>query len=408
MKRVVTQIRSDISRLVGHAWMALGVVALTLPLAAPAADMKDYFPPEMASFFGSPSKKVVAIAFAPGGTTLAVAYDYPTRVCLWNVAKRSPPTIVLQERPESPAIVRALVFSPDGTRLAVSIEKLPTTGSARADVRFYDAERGQLLQSIPGAGSKLLAFSPDGKLFVSGMRVWTMPEGKLSRTLEVTQRDFWVFGSAFSPDGGLFAVAGFVAGNRPHPSPVAFLFDLKTGKVLKSLLCPDEVPHSTCVDCNALKFSPNGKSVAIGTIEDWFYLWNIDDDRATVVRRPGGRWWNIAISSDGQLLAASGAGGSILFWDISKHKELCSVDGHLGSVYGMEFSPNGLVLASGGADGAVRLWEPENASKTKWKSRTLEIVDYRKMNLGTDPARTPARASSIPRANAERPDVKKP
>jgi WD40 repeat protein len=92
----------------------------------------------------------------------------------------------------------------------------------------------------------------------------------------------------------------------------------------------------------------------IGSIS--FRLEKLDEVKA--VYREGGRWWAVKYSPDGQLIAASGAGGTVLLWDMNHDKELCALNRHSGSVYAVEFCPKGNLLATGGMDGVVRLWGP--------------------------------------------------
>ncbi len=86
----------------------------------------------------------------------------------------------------------------------------------------------------------------------------------------------------------------------------------------------------------------------------------------TVVTRRGGRWWAVDFSPNGELLAVSGQGGTVLIWDVKNERILSALKGHLNSVYDLKFSPKGNLLASGGMDGTVRLWGPKRFGRG-WK-----------------------------------------
>lgn len=65
----------------------------------------------------------------------------------------------------------------------------------------------------------------------------------------------------------------------------------------------------------------------------------------------------LAISPDGNLLAAGGDDGMIRLWDPQAGQLLQSWAGHEGSVEALAISPDGTFLVSGGADKTVRVWD---------------------------------------------------
>ncbi|HEX8335804.1 MAG TPA: WD40 repeat domain-containing protein, partial [Pyrinomonadaceae bacterium] len=107
-----------------------------------------------------------------------------------------------------PGIIHALVFSPDGARLA--------SGSRDRLVRLWDARTGALLDALEGHEGpvKAVAFSPDGKRLVSRgedgtLRVWDSATGETLKVLRVEEGGVWSHETlAFSPDGGTLATAG--------------------------------------------------------------------------------------------------------------------------------------------------------------------------------------------------------
>ncbi|HIK21267.1 MAG TPA: hypothetical protein IGR15_09460 [Synechococcus sp. M44_DOE_062] len=65
----------------------------------------------------------------------------------------------------------------------------------------------------------------------------------------------------------------------------------------------------------------------------------------------------LAISPDGNLLAAGGDDGMIRLWDPHAGELLQTLAGHKGSIEALAISPDGTFLVSGGADKTVRVWD---------------------------------------------------
>src|SRR5205823_5290415 len=118
-------------------------------------------------------------------------------------------------------LVRAVAFSPDGTRLVVDAARgvrvydahtgraLPAPGSVGGTARVGDASTGQPLFGRKGVGGRVrgLVFSPDGTRLVTAagsVRVWGAHTGQARGEFKGAGEAY----VAFSPDGTRLATAG--------------------------------------------------------------------------------------------------------------------------------------------------------------------------------------------------------
>ena len=173
---------------------------------------------------------VGALQFSPDGGRLAVASSQGT-ISIHDLAGGKAPVKMVGE----PDLRKWLTFSPNGKMVAGSWQ-VRTSGSSQSSFRIWDATTGKVLHNIPGSFFAS-AFSPDGGTFaVSG------------------------FASAFSPDGGTFAVSGL---------ETTYIYDTATGREVQRL--PDCHQHIW-----ALAFSPDGKMLATGQGQH-IRLWNTEN-----------------------------------------------------------------------------------------------------------------------------------
>ena len=128
---------------------------------------------------------------------------------------------------------------------------------------------------------------------------------------------------------------------------------------------------------NALAFSPDGKTLAVGGGEPSrggeIQLWNLETNRKTsdVPKAHVDAVLALEFSPDGKTLASSGADRLVRLIDCATSKVLRGLEGHTGQVLSLNWRADGRQLATAGADNAVKVWD----TKTGLRVRGVEGFD---------------------------------
>jgi WD40 repeat protein len=258
---------------------------------------------------------VCSVTFSPDGKTLAVA-EYPGVIRLWQVTE-SRERLTIKAPAWTPGTV---AFSPDGRRLAAGLWTGSKDGVSPPGngVAIWDTATGKLERRMTGHtdGVNAVAFSPDGKLLVSGgsdgvAKVWDTASGRERATLgfpSLTKRlgvvlPAWVEAVAFSPDGRTFVTS---AGSRLAP----------------------------------------GKSAGIGEVT----VWSAETQRELATLKGfDGIVLGLVFSPDGGLLATAGGDGVIRLWTTAAYQQVGEMKGGAPVV----FSPDGRELVTSVEGGAL-------------------------------------------------------
>jgi WD40 repeat protein/DNA-binding SARP family transcriptional activator/energy-coupling factor transporter ATP-binding protein EcfA2 len=272
-----------------------------------------------------------------------------TRGALLSTVGKSPRLTGLHHEFGANMFMTAL--SPDGSVLAVC--HLDNT------LRFWDMPaRTPRTAPIHAHGGPLRScgtFSKDGRIFATGgsdgmVRLWDPANGHPLGTPN-KGHEGPVMVPAFSPDGHRLATVGVdgllriwnVPSNAPATSPV------QLGQISRSV-----------------QYSPDGKLLAVGTLEGTVRLLDAKtfDQIGKPLPVPPGDVLSVAFSPDGTLLATATAQDAVILWDVRARTQRGQpLVGHEGQVLSVRFSPDGSTLASGDLAGRVVLWDVDSGTR---------------------------------------------
>ncbi len=122
---------------------------------------------------------------------------------------------------------------------------------------------------------------------------------------------------------------------------------------------------------NSLAFSPDGKTLAIGSGEPSrsgdITLWDMATGKLTTdyAERHLDSIFALDFSPDGKLLASGGADKAVRITDLSTGKVVKVFEGHTHHVLGLSWRADGRLLASSGADNVVKVWDWTTGDRRK-------------------------------------------
>jgi WD40 repeat protein len=327
------------------------------------------------------------VAFVARGAVLIAGFT-DGRLRRWDLSTREPITPPWRG---SPASIRDL---------AVRLDDKFVTGNQDTTVILWDADRDDALSTaLPeehAGGVSGLIFTGVGRDLISGgydktVDLWDAEKRRV-RTL-VKTHPATIQSLAVSPDRRLFA---FRDGKR-LVSIGSFAEIQSAGQTLEGLQA-----------FSNLAFADGGKTLLFG-VDKGVLFWDVDrrsvkvvvpteapiisvaiadaanlvaaadrngtitlvDDRTHQLKgktiRHEGNIPSLALSPDGELLAAAGENGSIMVWRVSDGKLAWSKQlAHGQETMVLTFAGTGSTLASGGADGRIELWDAATGQSAGW------------------------------------------
>jgi serine/threonine-protein kinase len=261
-----------------------------------------------------------------------------------------------------PSRVFALAVSPDGTTLAVA-------GEAGV-ISLHDVSTGRQIGSFTGhqSGVESLAFSPDGAILASAgwdhtVRLWDRESKKGIAVLRGLERH--VLCVRFSPDGKLVAASEGQSG-VPHTQQMPC--QIRIWDTYSHMEVRNFPAHFNSIF--ALAFSPDGKTLASGSMDQTVSLWDVATGKLRENFTPGetgtrtGMGGAGGIGSTRALVGPGASSGATAASSASSASSTSSPRPDVVLPHGDKiearsaaYSPDGKVLITGGSGGALIRWE---------------------------------------------------
>jgi WD40 repeat protein len=305
---------------------------------------------------------LLSVALSPDGKTAAMS-GYGSTVSLWSLVDPGVPRIDLPV----PFSVRAVAFAPSGSQLVATggtgIFSVWDAGALARDARPIRTVRWD------GGNGRAAVFARRGTLLVTAseedgtVEFWdparlggfeimspVHPQVPLSPLL---------MDVALSPDG---------QGASVHWMGEVGVFDVAKRRIKWIRTIPPE-SHArpwgdkSTVGPNAVAFSSDGRTAAVGCADHRTRVWDIDSARQDLLLDHGAWVRAVAFSPSGKLLATAGDNGDVRLWELPSGKLRAACTSQAGPSRCLAFAADGCALAVGVDHVLVELLGPSTGDR---------------------------------------------
>jgi WD40 repeat protein len=234
------------------------------------------------------------LAFSPDSSTI-VSVTTNGEVAIWTLTGEVPRLV--RTLTNTPASRIAPFFSPDGKLLAIC--------SVTDEASIWNWRAGSRITSLKEEGPRkhieFCSFSPDGRILFTkyehdSIRLWNTTDwaqGELIPNDPLQVQAISLDSHWLATGSGLY--------------PKLKLWDLVAHKV-------EELPSgSGSIDC--LAFSPDRRTLAVGTMDGWVNLWHLPSRQQIIsIKAHRSEASRAVFSPDGRILATTGIDGNLRLW----------------------------------------------------------------------------------------------
>jgi len=228
-------------------------------------------------------------------------------------------------------------FSPDGKRVV--------TASSDRTAKIWDRKKSFRLMSVFDPEEVVLAqWSADGQRIltvntVGEIRLRDASNGGVLTELATKLKD--VRSAAWSTDERRVALANLSE---------TTLFAFPSGERIAVL-------HGHVGRVLALRFSPDSRLIATGSLDASVRLWNAADGAPIrALRAHSAPIRSLAFDTTGRRLATGGDDKKVFIWDVSSGTRLLEINDFNNSVFAIAFSADGDKLATASRDKRLMIW----------------------------------------------------